>query len=98
VGCGLLGEQLRRAHDHAGRAVAALEPVLLPEAGLERVQRAGLAQRLDRRHLVAVDVHRAGPAQRGLAADVRAREREVLAQEVHEQLGPSALRCSSARR
>jgi hypothetical protein len=74
--------------------------VLLPEAFLERVEFAVLRKPLDRddRGAVglnreqgarlgasAVDEDRAGAALAGVAADVRARQIELLAQEVHEQ-------------
>src|SRR6476646_5085979 len=36
----VVGEEVRGDHDHAGGAEPALEPVLLPERVLERVQRA----------------------------------------------------------
>src|SRR5690242_20381459 len=37
---GVLAEQVHARHNHARRAAAALEPVLLPEAFLKRVQAA----------------------------------------------------------
>ena len=89
------------AGDHAGRAIAALQAVLLVERLLQRVQRAALLHALDGRHLGAfalhrqhgagldrhlVQVDRAGPAVRGLAADVRPGVREPLAQGVDQEL------------
>src|ERR1041384_5300962 len=94
------GEQRARRHQHAGRAEPALQAVLLPEALLQRVQRAaggealdGLDRRpvgLDREHgaaldRLAVEANRARAAARGVAADVRAGQPEVLADEVDEQ-------------
>ena len=84
-----------------GRAEAALQAVVLPEGLLQRMQHAVLHQALDRRDLgavglhrehqaragrLAVDQHRARPADAVLAADVRAGEPQVLAQEVDQQL------------
>src|SRR5690606_6126589 len=92
--------QIDRAHDHAGRAEAALQAVVLAERGLHRVQLAVLGQTLDRGHLgalrprrqhgadldrLAVDVDRAGAALAGVAADVGAGQIEVLAQELDEE-------------
>ena len=83
------------------RAEAALERVLLVERLLHRVQLVALGEPLDRRdlaavglhgehgarlHRLAVEQHGARPAGRRVAADVRAREPELVAQEVHEQL------------
>src|SRR5690606_37388963 len=93
-------EQVGRGHDHAGRAVAALQAVLLPEAFLDRVQLAVLGHALDRRDLstisldrqdgarldrLAVQMDRAGAALAGVAANVRAGKPKVLAQEMNEQ-------------
>src|SRR5438876_10883262 len=44
----VLGEQVRRGHDEARCAVAALEAMLVPEGLLDRVQLAILGQALDR--------------------------------------------------
>ena len=93
-------QQVDRRHDHARRAVAALQAVLFPEALLQRVQLAVRRQPFDGRdrravglhrehraglRAAAVDEHRAGAALARVAADVRAGEAEMLAQEVHEQ-------------
>src|SRR5690606_24405412 len=93
-------EQRDGGHHHAGRTVAALEPVLLVEALLHGVQRAVPLESLDRRDLPAVRLHgehRAGfhrpavqqhgarAAVRGVAADVRAGQPERLADQVHQQ-------------
>src|SRR5690242_6714442 len=48
-GVAVVHEQVRGGHDHTRRAEAALEPVLLPEALLQRVQVDAVAQALDRR-------------------------------------------------
>ena len=96
----VLLEQPVGARHHAGRAVAALQAVLLVERLLQRVQHAALLEAFDGEHLGAValhrqhragldrhavDVDRAGAAVRGLAADVRAGVREPLAQRVDQQ-------------
>src|SRR5262245_31710667 len=43
---GVAGEQRARAHQHAGRAEAALQAVALPEAFLERMQLAARGEAL----------------------------------------------------
>ena len=93
-------EQVDAGHDHAGRAESALQAVLLPEALLQRVQFAVRGQPLDGRHLAAVGLHRkhraglraaavdehgARAALARVAADVRAGQVQLFAQEVHEQ-------------
>ena len=75
--------------------------MLLVERLLHRMELAVRGEALDRRHLAAVRLHRehgarlhrlaveqdgARAARRGVAADVRALQPELLAQEVHEQL------------
>src|SRR5437870_13357240 len=94
------GEQGAARDHHPRRAVAALQPVLLPERLLDRVQLAVLFQAfhrgdlralgLDREdrarlHRIAVEQHRAGAAVRGVAADVRAGQAQVLAEQVDEK-------------
>src|SRR5215218_4024624 len=89
-----LAEERRRAHQHPGSAVAALEGVMVAERLLERRQLApggksfdGLdlrAVRLDREHHaaldeLAVDDHRARAAVAGVAAHVAAGQVEVVA-------------------
>src|SRR5215475_2888127 len=93
-------EERAAGHHHAGRAVAALEPVLLPEALLQRMELAIPLQSLDRLHLVAVGLDReegtgfdrhaveqngTRPAVGGVAPDVRTGQAQRLAQEVNEQ-------------
>ena len=93
-------QQVDRRHDHARRAVAALQAVLFPEALLHRMQLAFRRQPFDRHHrravglhredrarlrAAAVDEHGARAALAGVAADMRAGEIEMFAQEVHEQ-------------
>src|SRR5215813_4114999 len=87
-------------HEHARRTVAALEPVLRHEAFLEGMELAVLLEPLHRHDLPAVGLHRehrtglhgpaveedgAGAAVGRVAADVRAREPEDLADQVHEE-------------
>src|SRR5262245_50810117 len=93
-------QEVARAHQHAGRAEAALQAVLLPEALLQRVERASLRQALDgldrpavgldgedsaALHRATVQAHGASAAARRVTADVRAGQSEVLADEVDEQ-------------
>src|SRR3954471_9338829 len=97
----MLLQEARRRHDHPGRAVAALQRVVLLERALHRVQLAVRRETLDRRDLVAVRLdgeqrarlHRlavemdgASTAGRRVAADVRAGEVQLLAQRVDEEL------------
>ena len=96
----MLGEQRHRSHDHAGRAVAALEPVVLSERLLHRMHPFARRETLDRRdlgavglhrehgarlHRLSVEQHRARAARRGVTTHVGAREAAHLAQVVHEQ-------------
>ena len=46
-----VGQQISRAHNHAGRAIAALSAVHLLETLLERVQMPDLADAFNRRNL-----------------------------------------------
>src|SRR4051812_34153476 len=93
-------EERAAGDHHAGRAEAALQRVLLGEAFLDRMELAALLQALDGRDLAAVGLHRehgagfdrlavqhhgAHAAVRRVAADVRAGEAEILADEMHEQ-------------
>ena len=100
AGIRVLLEQVDGAHDHARRAVAALEGVLLVEGTLHGMELAVLREALDRRHLaavglhrehgarlhgLAVDVHGAGAAVGRVAADVRPGQAKPVAQELHKQ-------------
>src|SRR5713226_9777195 len=95
----MLREKRADAHDDAGRAVAALEPVLGPEGFLNRMQplpgRDALyggdlpAVGLNRQHEtgangLAVEEHGAGTAHAMLATDMRPREIEVFANEISQ--------------
>src|SRR5262245_28656730 len=88
------------SHHHARRAVSALEPVLLPETLLNRMELPILFEPFDRHDLGAVcldgkhgarlhgffvENHRTGAAVRRVAADVRARQPELVAQEMNEE-------------
>ena len=84
----LAAHDIDRGHDHAGRAIAALQPVIFAERFLHRMQRAvGRRRSLDGQHVgalelqrehgagfhrLAVDMHDAGAALRGVAADMGA--------------------------
>src|SRR2546427_219216 len=93
-------QQLVGGHDHARRAEAALEPVLLPEALLDRMQLAVLREALDRRdggavgldrehrarlHRLAVHEDHARAALARVAADVGSGEPDDLPDVVHQQ-------------
>ena len=98
---GVLAQIRVERHEDAGRAESALQRVAGPEGLLQRVQARAIArQSLDGVHPgavglhgedqagargLAVDEHRAGPAGAVLAAQVRAREAEVLAQQIREE-------------
>src|SRR5438128_9037403 len=107
---GALEQRAARQH-HAGRAKAALQPVLLPEAFLDGVELASLLQPLDGRHFAAVGLHRqhgarlhrlpveqhgARAAVGGVAADVRARQPQPLADEVDQEQPRLDLRLAGA--
>ncbi len=97
---GVVGQQVGGRHDHARGAEAALEAVLLPEGGLERMQvvtgrhpfdRPDLASvRLDGQHRARLDGHAvhvdgAGTALAGVAADVGAGQVEVFAEGLDQE-------------
>ena len=97
---GVLLEQVLGAHDHARRAIAALQAVLLPEALLQGMELGAVRQPLDRLEALAIGLHGegsaaldraavhqhgAGAAAGGVAADVGAGQVEHFADEVHQQ-------------
>ena len=97
---GVLLEQRDRGEHHARGAEAALQPMLLVERLLDRMQLPVARQALDRGdrravgldrehrarlHRLAVDEHRARTTARRVAADLRARQPGGLAQVLHEQ-------------
>src|SRR5205085_54758 len=55
---GISFEQLRGRHDHAGRAIAALQAVAFPEALLHGMKLAVVRQAFDGRNLRPVRLHR----------------------------------------
>src|SRR6266852_1366972 len=94
-------QQGGRAHQHPGRAIPALERVVIAERLLERCELAVFREPFDgldlrpvglyreehaALHELAVDDHRAGAAVPGIAADVAAGQIEVVANEVDQQL------------
>src|SRR5262245_42850683 len=97
----VLAEQRGRAHQHPGRAVAALQAVAVPEGLLQLVQLVAVGEAFDgldgravglhgEEHAAldqrAVDDHRAGAAVAGVAADVASGQVEIVAHEVDQQL------------
>jgi hypothetical protein len=93
-------EQPAGGHHHRRRAEPALQPVLVHEALLDRVELGIALQPFDRAHLAAadhrgqhgaalhrhaVDLHHAHPAVGGVAAPVRPGEPQLVPQEVHQQ-------------
>jgi hypothetical protein len=92
---GVVLEQIGGAHDHAWRAVAALQAVHFPEAFLQWVQVSGLAHAFDGRdgaaidldrehragfHCDTIDVNGAGSALAGVTPNVRAGQVEGFTQ------------------
>ena len=93
-------QQRLGAHQHSGRADAALRRAVGDEGALQDRERAiGLGEALDRRHrapgaladgddaradLLAVEQHGAGAAVAGVAADLGAGEAELVAQGIRE--------------
>src|SRR4051812_8392900 len=93
-------QQIAGGYDHTGGAVAALEPVALPEAFLQGVQLAVLRQPFDGGDLRAVGLNRqygagfdadaiehdsAGATLAGIAADVGSGQPKRIAQIMHQQ-------------
>src|ERR1700682_1160186 len=93
-------EQVPAGHHHPGGAEAALQGVLADETLLDRVEDAVALEVLDRadvstarhgcEHRAALDrltvhPHDAGAAVGGVATPMRARQAEVIADEVHEE-------------
>src|SRR5438445_7657011 len=93
-------DQIVGGHDHAGRAEAALQAVLVPERLLHRMQLPVRGQTLDRDHgravglngedrarldSLAIDEDRARAALAGVAADVGTGEAEVVAEKVNDE-------------
>src|SRR5947207_492061 len=98
---GALAQEASERHQEAGGAEAALQAVVLAKRLLQRVERLAVGQPLDgldrvavhlgreqqaRSHSGAVDDDGARPAHAVLAAEVGAREVEVVAQEVRQGL------------
>ena len=65
---GVVGQERGGLHDHARRAEAALESVLVPERLLERVERGAVRHALDGLDLVAVRLDRQDRAGLGALA------------------------------
>src|SRR3979490_2036486 len=94
-------DEIDRGHDHAGRAETALQAVMLAERLLHRMQRRAVGgEALDGLDLVpvshdrergagfdrlAVEMHDAGAALRGVAADMGAGQPQILAQKLHQK-------------
>src|ERR671912_1455187 len=96
----VLLKQAHRSHDHARRAIPALQPVLLVERRLHGMPTAVLRETLDRRDLTPIGLHRehrarldrltvhehrARPAVGRVAPDHGPRQVQLLAQEMHKQ-------------
>ena len=93
-------EQLEAGHDHPGRTEAALQAGVPGERGLQRIEGLAPAHSLDggdlragrldreeeaRADRQAVEPDRAGSADPVLAADMGARETEVVAEHVRQE-------------
>ncbi len=101
LGAGLSCSNRTGAGDHAGRAEPALKPVVLAKGLLQRMEAAvGPGNSLDGHDFrvvrlghehgagldrLAVEINGAGPAVAGVAADMRAGQRKLLAQQMDEQ-------------
>ncbi len=108
VGVSVRLQQRVRGEDHAGRAVAALQPMgfterILQHAEFARRRRQALdggdlvAIGLDREHQagphrLAIDQHGAGAADAVLAAGMGAVEQEILAQRIEQGLARLRIR------
>ena len=99
VGLGLLLQQILRGDQHSRRAEAALQGIAVAKRGLQIGDLAAVgksldgfdrrAMRLRRQHQagandLSVHAHRARTAHPVLATDMRARQLQLLAQEVRE--------------
>src|SRR6266851_1928744 len=94
-------DDIYRGHDHAGGAETALQAVMFAERLLHRMQRRAVGGKaLDGLDLMsvghhrergagfdrlAVEMHDAGAALRGVAADMGAGQPQILAQKLHKQ-------------
>ena len=96
----MLLQQVMAAHDHAGRAEAALQAVLLPKALLDSMQPVAVSEAFDRSdfvtigldgkhsagfHSTAVHENRAGTTERSLTSYMRAGESGEFAQEMDKE-------------
>src|SRR5262249_55666084 len=94
-------QEIERRHQHAGRAEAALQPVMLAKRLLQRMELSVAHQALHRSELgavgldgehdarargLAVEQDRTRAADPVLATDMRAGEPQILADEVDQQL------------
>jgi len=101
AGRGVRAQEIEGGQEHPRRTEAALQAVVLAERFLERMELAVAHQALDchelgalgldsehdaRARRLAVEQNRARAADTMLASDVRAREREIFPDEVHEEL------------
>ena len=101
VGGAATVDEAHRRHHHAGRAVAALQCVVVVERLLHRMQLAVPSKAFDRRdldavrldaehraglHRLAVHEHGAGSTRGRVTPDVRPREPKPLAEDVDEEL------------
>ena len=93
-------KKLNAGQDHPGCAIAALQRVTLPKALLNGMQFPIAGQPFDRRHFsairlngqeragldrLAIEQHRAGPADGCFAADVRAGESTQVTEEMNQE-------------
>src|ERR1700687_3218646 len=93
-------DDIDRRHDHARRAIAALQPVIVAERGLHRMQLVSLRDALAGRDTwagglsdqhgagfdrPAVDMHDTGAALAGVAADMGAGQVQMVAQEIDKK-------------
>src|SRR5882757_9766593 len=89
-----------RGHDHARRAIAALQAMIVAERGLHRMQFVALGDAFDGGdigavglshqhgagfHCAAIDMHDAGAALAGIATDMGAGQAQMIAQEMDKE-------------
>ncbi|CAH1667711.1 hypothetical protein CHELA20_51925 [Hyphomicrobiales bacterium] len=94
------GDDIDRRHDHAGRAEPALQAMVLAESLLHGMQRSVSGKPLDGEHggavtgqrqrgaafdSLSVEMHDTSPALAGIAADMRTREPQMLAEKLNEK-------------
>src|SRR4051794_10140491 len=93
-------DDINRRHDHSRRAISALQSVVIAKRGLHRMQFVALRDALDRDDVgaaglasqhsagldrLAIDMHDAGTALAGVAADMGPGQVQIFTQQVNKK-------------